>query len=186
MKKGSTNKSIAAPCAFPQASAIHARVTGSHFHDSYCVDVADASRTALGHFFDTVAQTPGWVNALMTMRNRIVALFGLKHLGHLNQVDKAKPEHAYAPGDRVGIFTLVSNTSDEVILEDNDKHLHVMLSILRLPPGASGTRAIAVSTVVHIHNTLGRLYMIPVAPIHKLIVPAVLARATASRSPILS
>ncbi|HSV51785.1 MAG TPA: DUF2867 domain-containing protein [Burkholderiaceae bacterium] len=170
------NKSIAVSRVFPQASAIHARVAGSHFHDSYSIDVANASRTALGHFFDTVAQTPGWVNVLMAMRNRVVALFGLKHLGHLGKVDAAKPEQAYAPGDRVGIFTLVSNTPDEVILEDNDKHLHVMLSVLRLPPGASGTRAIAVSTVVHIHNTLGRLYMIPVAPIHKLIVPSVLAR----------
>ncbi|HEY8706862.1 MAG TPA: DUF2867 domain-containing protein [Burkholderiaceae bacterium] len=38
-------------------------------------------------------------------------------------------------------------------------------------------RSAAVSTVVHIHNLLGRVYMLFVAPVHRLIVPAVLGRA---------
>lgn len=163
-------------CEIPAMSALHERVASADFHDCHSVAVADASPTALGYFLQAASQTPGWVNALMNMRNRIVARLGLKHLGSLRQIDKAKPEAAYAPGDRVGIFTLVRNTPDEVVLEDRDKHLDVMLSILKLPPRAGNAQAVALSTVVHIHNTLGRVYMVPVAPIHKLIVPAMLRR----------
>jgi hypothetical protein len=37
-------------------------------------------------------------------------------------------------------------------------------------------RKVIVSTVVHIHNALGRLYMLFVKPAHCVIAPAVLAR----------
>lgn len=33
------------------------------------------------------------------------------------------------------------------------------------------------TTVVHVHNWLGRLYMLPVAPLHKIIVKTMLKRA---------
>ena len=33
-----------------------------------------------------------------------------------------------------------------------------------------------VATVVHTHNAFGRLYMLPVAPVHRLIVPHLLRR----------
>lgn len=170
-------KAIIITREIPAASALHARVASSDFHDCYSVPVADTSRTALGIFLHSVARPPSWVSTLMAIRNRLVVLVGLKNLGHLSKVRTDKPEHAYVRGDRVGIFTMVSNTPDEVVLEDRDKHLDVMLSILKLPADADGAHWIAVSTVVHIHNALGRLYMIPVAPIHKRIVPAVMARA---------
>lgn len=175
-------KSSALTCDIPTASALHPRVAHADFHDCHSVAVADAAPTALGLFLRVASQTPGWVNALMDLRNRIVALFGLKHLGSLRQIDAVKPEAAYKPGDRVGIFRLVQNTPDEVILEDRDKHLDVMLSILKVPPGADGVHTIAVSTVVHIHNWLGRVYMVPVGPIHKLIVPAMLSRLARDRA----
>ncbi|WP_396433109.1 DUF2867 domain-containing protein [Limnohabitans sp.] len=37
-----------------------------------------------------------------------------------------------------------------------------------------GCAVLTVSTVVHMHNVLGRLNMLPVAPVHKLIVPSVM------------
>jgi hypothetical protein len=104
---------------------------------------------------------------------------GLKDLGGLGMVDASKPEAAYQPGDRVGIFTLIATTPDEVLLGDKDKHLEVTLSVLRLPVDAQGQRMVAVSTVVQVHNWLGHLYMLPVAPIHRRIVPAVLAKMQA-------
>jgi hypothetical protein len=59
-------------------------------------------------------------------------------------------------------------------LGDSDKHLDVALSVhQRLNPETNQVE-LTVSTVVHIHNLLGRLYMLPVAPVHKLIVPSVL------------
>jgi len=76
----------------------------------------------------------------------------------------------------VGIFTLISNSPNEALLGDNDKHLEVILSIYKHPPSTDGVQSVSVTTVVHIKNLLGRIYMIPVAPLHRLIAPAVLAR----------
>lgn len=100
----------------------------------------------------------------------------LKDLGGLRTLDPAKPDSAYLPGDRVGIFTLISNTPNEVLLGDSDKHLDVVLSIYKHRPGQAGDCSIVVTTVVHNHNLLGKMYMLPVTPLHKLIAPAVLSR----------
>ena len=78
--------------------------------------------------------------------------------------------------DRLGIFTLLANTPNEVLAADKDKHLDVYVSLSRSDVQADGTREIVVATVVHTHNRLGRLYMLPVAPVHRYIAPLMLAR----------
>ncbi|MBI3524076.1 MAG: DUF2867 domain-containing protein [Betaproteobacteria bacterium] len=135
-------------------------------------------RSALEIYLDVVCRTPAWVNFLMATRNHIVSLFGLKNLGHLGDGTRSKPVSAYRVGDRVGIFSLLSLTDEEIILGDSDKHLDVKVSVCKLNPGAR--ESIAISTVVHIHNLLGRVYMFFVAPVHRLIVPATLARASSA------
>jgi hypothetical protein len=110
----------------------------------------------------------------MTLRNKTVSLFGLKDLGGMGDFNSAKPDTDYLPGDRVGIFTLISNTPDEVLLGDSDKHLDVVLSIYKT--NQDSDCSIVVTTVVHTHNLLGKAYMLPVTPLHKLIAPAVLSR----------
>jgi hypothetical protein len=113
----------------------------------------------------------------MSLRNKIVLLFGLKDLGGMGNFDAKKPDTDYLPSDRVGIFTLISNTPNEVLLGDSDKHLNVVLSIYKT--NQDGDCSIAVTTVVHTHNLLGKAYMLPVTPLHKIIAPAVLARVIA-------
>jgi len=51
----------------------------------------------------------------------------------------------------------------------------VKVSICKL--SIENKESVAATTVVHIHNLLGRVYMLFVVPIHKLVVPAVLVRA---------
>lgn len=163
-------------CAAPAGSAIQARLAGSYFHDCHAIEVEDTGRSALGHFLVAAARTPGWVETLMILRNRLVRLVGLKDLGGLSGIDPTKSASGYAAGDRVGIFTLIENTDAEALLGDDDKHLDVMLSVFKQPSDREGFVRIHVTTVVHIHNLLGRIYMLPVAPMHKLIAPAVTAR----------
>jgi len=155
--------------AVPAASRLHARLPGAHFHDAYRMALPD-DRPVLALFLDSVRRTPRWVNRLMALRNAVVAPLGLKNLGGLNEVDAVKPVAAYRPGDRVGIFTLLHVSDDEVILGDADRHLDVQVSLCRLGED------VAVSTVVHVHRLLGHLYMLPVAPLHRRIVPAVMRR----------
>ena len=113
------------------------------------------------------------LNTLMALRNRVVSLVGLKNLGHLGEI-KDKPVNAYRVGDRVGIFSLRYLSENEIILGDSDKPLIVCVSIYKQSIGEQ--HSVALSTVVHIHNTLGRVYMFFVAPAHKIIAPAVLAK----------
>lgn len=160
--------------AIPAASHLNADLAGAYFLDCWQTAVPAHQRTAMEMYLDAVRQTPGWVNFLMSLRNRVVGLVGLKNLGSLGGLRAGKAAADYKPGDRAGIFTVLRVSDDEVILGDDDRHLRVQVSVCKLRDG--GQDAVAVSTVVHLHGLLGRLYMIPVAPLHKLIVPAVLRR----------
>jgi Protein of unknown function (DUF2867) len=168
--------STATPCEFPSTSALRHLLPGAYFFDAYRMEVPDPAHTAMAYFLKTAARTPAWVNGLMALRNRVVAWVGLKNLGSISALDPYKQEQDYRPGDRVGIFTLRSSQPDEVVVFDSDKHLEVNLSVCRLPRVVGQPQVIVVSTVVHVHNLLGRLYMLPVTPLHRRIVPAVMAR----------
>ena len=110
----------------------------------------------------------------MACRNNIVATLGLKHLRHLGGFDVKKPVNEYQVGDRVGIFTLLFLSDDEIILGDSDKHLDVKVSVHK---GNNESGLVSISTVVHVHNFLGKLYMLFVKPMHQLIVPSSIKRA---------
>ncbi len=171
---------LVTPIPVPPATRIGSEIPGSDFHDCYLMPLAHEGRSALELFLVTMARSPRWVEAMMGLRNRVVGLFGLKNLGHLGALSPLKEASAYEIGDRVGIFTLLSASDDEVILGDDDKHLDVKVSLCKVM--RDNREAVAVTTVVHIHNLLGRIYMLFVAPMHRIIAPAVMARgASASR-----
>lgn len=165
----------ATPAPIPAVDPIHDRLPGAAFFDSYQLAVADPERSALDYFLGAAARTPLWVAALMGLRNRLARLAGLKDLGGLDGFDPTKPGLAYRPGDRVGIFTLIENRPSVALLGDRDRHLDVVLSVCR-HTGPDGEPRLSVTTVVHVHNWLGHLYMLPVKPLHKLIAPAVISR----------
>jgi hypothetical protein len=165
----------------PKSGAIAAYLPGAYFHDAWAITPDDPGLTALEQFLKVAAATPAWVNRLMSLRNRIVSALGLKNLGTLSELDPAKPASAYQPGDRIGIFSLFANTGDEALLGDKDKHLDVVLSVHKEINATSGQVLVTVTTVVHVHNWLGRLYMLPVTPMHRIIVPAVLRAASRPR-----
>ena len=158
----------------PRASEIGRALPGAYFRDCYDVQIDADGQSALELYLSVAARTPRWVNTLMALRNRVVALVGLKNLGHLG-VDRSKPAHLYRVGDRVGIFSLLYLTEHEIILGDSDKHLDVKVSVCKVTLGER--KSIAVSTVVHVHNALGKVYMFLIAPVHKIIAPAMLARS---------
>ena len=166
----------ARPSSVPATSAINASLPGASFYDCYSIDVTGERHTALQYFLMTIKQSPLWVERLMWLRNKAVQLVGLKDLGGMASFDTGKPGLAYKPGDRVGIFTLISATDDEMLVGDNDKHLNVQLSLYRHPVTTDGVQTLSITTVVHVHNWLGRVYMLPVKPMHKLIAPAVMNR----------
>jgi len=159
----------------PVSSDIAKQLQGADFFDCYEMPFEHAGRSALEIYLGMVRGTPAWVDFLMATRNRVVSLLGIKNLGHLGELQKTKEASEYRVGDRVGIFSLLSLSDNEIILGDSDKHLDVKVSICMFSRGGEDT--LATTTVVHIHNLLGHAYMLLVVPFHKRIVPAVLARA---------
>lgn len=168
------NATIVSVAVLPH-SALAPWLNGANFHDCHALACTDTPASALQLYLTVVRQTPGWVDVLMRLRNRVVALFGLKNLGGLADVPATRQAADYRVGDRVGIFSLLHLSDDEVILGDADRHLEVRVSVCKVPH-AEGM-LLAVSTVVHIHNRLGRVYMALVGPVHRRIVLAMLRRA---------
>jgi hypothetical protein len=158
-------------CPVPPASRLHARLAGADFGDAYCVGNPYPERPALALWMQTLGRTPRWVDMAMRARNAIVKRLGLKDLGAMSRIDHDRPLRDYRVGERVGIFTVLHINDDEVVMGDDDKHLDVQVSLLK-----TADRKVIVSTVVHIHNALGRAYMLFVKPAHRVIAPAVLAR----------
>ena len=165
-------KSDVLKIAVPSTSEISNQLTGCYFVDSYKVTIENSVRSALDTHHEIVSKTPDWINNLMALRNKIVAIVGLKYLGHLGKVEPSKSANEYRVGDRVGIFSILSLSAREVILGDSDKHLNAKVSVYKFDEGEN--KAVAISTVIHINNTLGKIYMLFVAPMHKLIAPAML------------
>jgi len=158
----------------PESSKIITYTKNAHFSDCFSRVVPYNNESSLDLFLIIARETPAWVNRLMSLRNQLVAKLGLKNLGGLSDIDPEKKATDYQIGERVGIFTLHTNDSREVILEDKDKHLQVKVSFYIEPNPADQTAMVHASTVVHVNNRLGKLYMFFVAPVHKKIVPATL------------
>jgi hypothetical protein len=161
-------------CDLPAGSQIARALPNNDFADCYQFDDLWPDKTALETYLTLVTRTPGWMNALMAMRNQVVRLIGLKHLGTLSTAVNRKPASEYKVGDRVGIFSIQHLQDDEVVVFDDDKHLVVQLSVVKHV--VDGKRVVSMGTVVHIHNRLGRLYMAIVGPAHSFIVPRMLAQ----------
>jgi len=141
--------------SIPQASTISKELSGAYYSDCYSFHTKQPNRKALRIWLDHAAKIPKWINFLMACRNKIVSVMGLKNLGHLGDIDRNKPLDKYKVGDRVGIFTLIVLSDNEIILGDSDKHLDVKVSVFK---ENRESELILMSTVVHIHNFSGKLY----------------------------
>ena len=157
----------------PKDCALHSHQAGASFADCFFTLVPHSELSALDVYHLMAKATPAWVEALMRVRNLVVRAFGLKNLGAMAQVQDGPVQL----GQRLGLFEVVSIAPTELVLQDKDRHLNVIVS-LQLQPHSAAQDALTLSTVVQTHNALGRAYMFFVGPAHKIIVPAVLRRAT--------
>lgn len=164
--------SVAAVAVVPitAGSVLHAQLPGAGFAHACQARAPRAGRSALQAYRDMAAAVPGWFDGLMALRNGGMRLLGMKDLGSLRAVQDASDPQ---PGQRLGIFTVQQCAPDAIVLEDDDRHLRVQLALQWQGD------LLQIATVVHTHNAFGRLYMLPVAPVHRLIVPYLLRRQVA-------
>jgi len=153
--------------SLPSDSQISSQLNNAYFHDSWSIVLGQPDLSVFEQLIKLFQHTPQWIEWSMNMRNKITSKIGLKDLGSFKQIDTHKKENEYVAGDRIGIFTFLQRTENELVIGDDDKHLNVTLSIYK-------NEVLTVTTIVHIKNWLGRLYMLPVIPAHRKIVPATL------------
>jgi hypothetical protein len=139
-------------------------LAGAQFSDAYGVRVADAGIDARQAAVRLLGSSPGWVSALMRMRNAAVAPFGLKRPGW-TRANAARS---------IGIFPVVSESPERIVLGFDDKHLdfRIVVDVVTV----DGGRRVRLTTVVRTHNALGRVYLAAVLPFHRVIVRALLRR----------
>ena len=157
----------------PSDSALKPAAAAASFHDAYAAPLMSGSLTPTEIFLQAINATPPWVDCLMSVRNVIVRQFGLKDVGTMRGIAD-KPAKAYRSGDRIGIFTILSQTENELVLGINDRHLDVRVSVLK--PRSDPPLNYIVSTIVMVNNWLGHIYMMPVGRIHPLVVKALMRR----------
>ncbi len=145
----------------PQVDA-GALLTGAQFADAFSIAVDDATLDARHAAELMMGQSPRWVEALLSLRNLLVAPFGLKTSGATET----------ASGDIIGLFPVVSETPARLVAGFNDRHLDFRV-VVDVAANGQGRRVTA-TTLVLTHNWLGRIYLAIILPFHRLIVPTML------------
>jgi Protein of unknown function (DUF2867) len=157
----------------PTASALQSWRAGSDFFDAYRAPLADPTLTPAEIFIRVTRAMPAWVSTLMAIRNAIVRRFGLKAVGR--RAGGNQPAAADCRiGQRLGIFDVFGESENELVLGIDDRHLDFRVSVLK--PAGDQPRSYVISTVVKVHNRLGRAYMAPVGRIHPLVVKSLMKR----------
>ncbi|UVL01367.1 DUF2867 domain-containing protein [Pseudomonas sp. B21-048] len=93
-------------------------------------------------------------------RDAISSLFGVKRIGGFSGVRRATAQ----VGERLDFFLVEQSTPDLLVLTERDRHLDVMICL------SITDRVLMITSSVVTHNAFGRFYMLPVGPMHKLIV----------------
>jgi len=143
--------------AVEPAPGIGAVLTGAHFIDAYRVTVAAADLDATVAARLMLERPPAWTRRLMALRNALVTPFGLKT--------------GRESGDRrgkIGMFPIESATPSRVVLGFDDKHLDFRVVVEVVAAGVASE--VTATTLVRLHNLLGRGYLTAILPFHKLIV----------------
>jgi hypothetical protein len=139
-----------------------ALLAGAQFADAFRVEVTDPALDARHAAERIMARQPRWAEALVKLRNILVTPFRLKTSG----------AGAPAPRGMIGIFPVLSETSDRLIAGFNDSHLDFRVVIDVTAP--AGVRQVTLTTLVKTHNWFGRTYLAVIMPFHRLIAPTLL------------
>jgi hypothetical protein len=159
--------------SLPPESRIANAYASTNLVDAFSIELpsgASSNPEQLARFIFS-HQDP-WIGSLLALRDAIVGGFGLKTAKQLTALG------AEGKTSRVSIFKIYGTSPTEIVLGEDDKHLDFRLSVLcSSEPSPGGKRQLTLSTVVHCHNRLGRLYIFIIAPFHRLVVQSSLRSA---------
>lgn len=116
----------------------------------------EAAQMALGRM-------PGWARRLLWFRNALARIVGLK----------TGPDGSVGKNHRIGMFPILSESPDRIVLGLDDWHLDFRI-VTDVSEDSAGGSLIRMTTLVRRKNLFGRAYIGLVGPFHRLIVPTTL------------
>ncbi|SDT31559.1 DUF2867 domain-containing protein [Bradyrhizobium canariense] len=139
-----------------------ALLPGAQFADAFRLEIESKTLDARHAAQRMMGRSPRWIETLLSLRNLLVAPFGLKTSGA-----SEKP-----PREMIGIFPILRETPERLVAGFNDKHLDFRVVIDVATSGSS--QQVTATTLVLTHNWFGRIYLAIIRPFHRVIVPAML------------
>jgi hypothetical protein len=141
-------------------------LAGAQFADAFRIDVAGADLDARQASVLITSRSPRWVEALTRLRNMLVGPLGLKTSG----------ETEVPRRETIGLFPVLAETPERMIMGFNDKHLDFRVVVDVVPPGSVPSQQVTLTTLVKTHNRFGRIYLATIMPFHRLVAPAMLRK----------
>ena len=143
-------------------------LSGAQFIDAFRIDVAGKAIDARSAAERMMSKSARWIETLLSLRNMIVAPFGLKTSG----------QNERPPRETIGLFPILTQTPDRLVAGFNDKHLdfRVVVDVATSQAGSDSGQQVTATTLVRTHNLFGRIYLAVIMPFHRLIVPAMLRK----------
>lgn len=148
----------------PEGSIITQNFETIHYGDTFKGRLITSE--TIDNITTGIMSMPRWVNVLMSIRNLIVGIFGLK----TGNARITAVNEQYNVGSRVGYFWVLDRNENEIVLGENDKHLNFRASVFM----DCENKYVYLNTVVFFNNWLGRLYFVPVKPFHIIIIRSVM------------
>lgn len=146
----------------------NAALKNADWADAFMLEVPKDHRTARQIASVTLGSSPKWLKILLSIRNNLMAPFGLK----------AGKETDDQPTNSIGFFPIIEESAERIVVGLDDRHLDFRI-IVELKTLEITTRVL-MTTVIRRHNLFGKAYLAVVSPFHKFIVPRVLSQAAST------
>jgi Protein of unknown function (DUF2867) len=135
---------------------------GAQFADAFRVTIDSGAIDARAAATRMFGRPVGWIEALIVLRNLVVAPFGLKSSG---AGDNGKL-------GMIGLFPVISEAPEQLVAGFDDSHLDFRV-VIDVAAAGKGQQVTA-TTLVRTHNWLGRSYLAVIAPFHRRVVKRLL------------
>lgn len=142
-------------------------VKGHHFRDALSTEISNMSMTPSELQHAIFGHMPNWVHWLMSLRNKIVRIFGFE----AGQENMTPERIELEVGDTAGFMTVKEKYNDEIISFAEDRHMEFYLSV------AKRDQQVIVSTLVNQKTLIGRIYVTAILPFHYFVARAVIYHA---------
>jgi hypothetical protein len=166
-------------CDVPRHSALGKDlVERADFRDAYRAPLSRADLSVVEIFFAIFAHRPGWMNLMLTARNKVAALVGLE-VPTTSEIVNMEKRDRYLVGEKIGPWPIFFLGPDELIAGRDNKHMDFRVSIMKVHDGTAPS--VAVSTLCMVHNKFGQYYLSAVIPVHKFGLRRLMASALAAQ-----